>query len=77
MGLSIWTQEGNIQDLSAWFLPPEEKQLSSKASDTPAFLNTKDYVKAPEKKEESPFEFSFLHLAILVGILFVLGVIKL
>lgn len=75
MSLLMWSEEGNTQDLSYWFLPPPAQEKASQASDTPAYLDVANYVKAPETKKAETFNFLPIFLA--VGILFALGVIKL
>lgn len=79
MGLLIWTQEGNTSDLSSLFLPPEEKQVSAKAADTPSYLDEWDYAKAPEKsgRTYSSSGFSIWTLLLVFGVLYAVGVIKL
>jgi len=81
MGLSIWSEEGNTQDLSYWFLPPEAQQKTSQAADTPAYLDESKYSKARQSPSEpvtsTPTPLNFFPILLLVGILFALGVIKL
>ena len=81
MGLSIWSEEGNVQDLSFWFLPPAEQQKTSQAADTPAYLDESKYSKARQSPQEpmtsTPTPLNFLPVLILIGVLFALGVIKL
>lgn len=81
MGLSIWSEEGNVQDLSFWFLPPQEQQKASQAPDTPAYLDESTYSKARQSPSEpvtkTPTPLDFFPVLLALGILFVLGVIRL
>ena len=77
MGLSIWSEEGNTQDLSFYFLPPAEQEKTSQAADTPSFMDEWNYAKAPEKAKAVPSKLNLLPIFIIVGVLFALGVIKL
>lgn len=76
MGLSIWSEEGNTQDLSFWFLPPKEQETAAQAKDTPSYLDETRYVQAYTAQQPTP-TFNFMPILLLVGILFALGVIKL
>lgn len=81
MGLSIWSEEGNVQDLSFWFLPPKGQETASQASDTPAYLDESTYSKARQSPREpmtaTPTPINFFFVFLVVGGLFALGVIKL
>jgi len=79
MGLSIWSEEGNVQDLSFWFLPPKEKETAAQAADTPSYLDEWNYAKAPEKKEATMAMGPewIVGVGLIVVALFALGVIKL
>jgi hypothetical protein len=76
MGLSIWSEEGNTQDLSFWFLPPKEQETAGQAKDTPSYLDETRYVQAKTAQPPAP-AFNFMPILLLVGILLALGVIKL
>ncbi len=78
MGLSIWSQEGNVGDLSLFFMPPKEKETAAQALDTPAYLNVAEYQKAPEKGGQTYTQsiFSVWTVALVFGVLYALGVIK-
>lgn len=76
MGLSIWSEEGNAQDLSFWFLPTAEKQKTSQAADTPSYMDEYNYAKAPEKAKVAPSKINLLPIVLVIGALYALGVIK-
>lgn len=76
MGLSIWSEEGNTEDLSFWFNPPKEGETAAQAADTPSYLDETRYVQAKTAQQPAP-SFNFLPILLLVGVLFALGVIKL
>ena len=76
MGLSIWSEEGNAQDLSFYFLPEAEQKTAGQSADTPAYLDETRYVQAYAAKQPAS-TFNFFPILLIVGVLFALGVIKL
>lgn len=79
MGLGVWSEEGNTQDLSFWFLPPKERETAGESADTPAYLDETRYLKAYQKgaEETVPTGINLFPILLIIGVLFALGVIKL
>jgi hypothetical protein len=77
MGLGVWSEEGNTEDLSFFFTPQPEQKTAGESADTPGYLDETRYVKAYQKGAETPAPFNFFPILLLIGVLFAVGVIKL